>query len=92
MNQSPSDKCGDCVWWHEGPLVCQACPNNPESETMKMPCSQCRVISSVSNSYEIHYEEDGLHLLCSKGCKDEWKELRATKEEWGKKTIFQLEH
>jgi hypothetical protein len=83
MNQPSSDKCGDCVWWQEGPLVCQACPNNPESETIKMPCSQCRIILSVSNSYEIHYEEDGLHLLCSKGCKGEWEELRAAKEEWG---------
>ena len=50
------------------------------------------MILFVSDFCGIHYEEDGLHLLCSKGCKDEWKELRATKEEWGKKTIFQLGH
>jgi hypothetical protein len=84
MNQAPSDKCGDCVWWYEGPLLCEACPNNPESETMKMPCSQCKMTLSVSSSHEIHYEEDGLHLLCSKECKNEWEGLRTTNEEWGK--------
>ena len=83
VNQLPSDKCGDCVWWYEGPQLCEGCPNNPESEAMKMPCSQCKKILSVSDFCEIHYEEDGLHLLCSKLCKNEWEGLRNTKEEWG---------
>jgi hypothetical protein len=83
MNQPPSEKCGDCVWWYEGPLLCEACPNNPESETMKMPCSQCKKILFVSDFCEMHFEEDGLHLLCSKECKNEWEGLWTTKEEWG---------
>ena len=23
MNQPLSDRCGDCVWWYEGPLLCE---------------------------------------------------------------------
>jgi hypothetical protein len=56
MNQLPSEKCGNCIWWYEGPLLCEGCPNNPESEARKMPCSQCKKILSVSDFCEIHYE------------------------------------
>jgi hypothetical protein len=59
---------------------------------MKIPCSQCKKTLSVTDFYEIHYEEDGLHLLCSKECKNEWEGLWTIKEAWGKKTIFQLGH
>ena len=31
MSGRPSDKCGNCVWWHEGSMLCQGCPNNPET-------------------------------------------------------------
>ena len=48
-----------------------------------MPCSQCKKILSVGDFYEIQYEEDGLHLLCSKKCKNECEGLWTTKEEWG---------
>jgi hypothetical protein len=83
MNQPPSDKCGDCVWWYEGALLCVGCPNNPESETMKIPCSQCKKTLSVTEFYEIHIEEDGLYFLCSKECKNEWEGLWTIKEAWG---------
>ena len=83
MNQLPSDKCGGCVWWYEGPLMCDGCPNNPQSETIKLHCSQCKEILFVGDFFEITFEEDRLHLLCGEGCKDRWKELRITKEEWG---------
>ena len=83
MNQAPSDKCGDCVWWYEGPILCEGCPDNLKSEAMKMPCSQCSKILSVSDFCEIHYEEDGLHLLCSKESKNQWEGFWTTKEEWG---------
>ena len=81
MNEPPSEQCRDCVWWYEGPILCMGCPNNPESEIRKMPCSHCKEIIFLDKFYEITYEEDGLHLLCSKECQDKWKELRTTIEE-----------
>jgi hypothetical protein len=35
MEKRPSEKCGDCVWWYEEPILCEGCPNNPETETKK---------------------------------------------------------
>ena len=83
MNQRPSDKCGGCVWWYEGPLLCEGCPNNPEPEAIKMPCSQCEKILFLDDICEVAFEEDRLHLLCSTGCKVKWEEPRTTKEVWG---------
>jgi len=28
----PSEKCNGCIWWYEDPLLCQGCPNNPDTE------------------------------------------------------------
>ena len=81
MNQPLSDRCGNCVWWYEGPLLCEGCPNNPESEEMKLHCSQCKKFLFVGDSCEVAFEENRLHLFCSKGCKDKWEELRPKKEE-----------
>ncbi len=81
MNQRLSDKCGDCVWWYEGPLLCEGCPNNPASETMKLHCSQCEKNLVVGDSCEIAFENDRFHLFCSKGCKEKWEELRTSKQE-----------
>ena len=36
-----SMRCGDCVWWYEGPLMCDGCPNNPETSTAWNPCEGC---------------------------------------------------
>ena len=36
MNKPSSERCGECVWWYEGPILCQGCPNNPETETKKI--------------------------------------------------------
>jgi hypothetical protein len=35
MNGRPSERCGGCVWWHEGPLMCKGCPNNPDTRRKK---------------------------------------------------------
>ena len=83
MNQPLSDRCGDCVWWYEGPLLYEGCPNNSESEAMRLHCSQCEKTLLVGDSCEVAFEEDRLHLLCSKECKNQWEELWTTKEEWG---------
>jgi hypothetical protein len=83
MNQPLSDKCGDCFWWYEGPLLCEVCPYNPESETMKIPCSLCKKILSVIEFYEIHFEEGGPHFLCSKECKNKWEGLWTIKKALG---------
>jgi hypothetical protein len=32
MKHRPSDSCEDCFWWHEDPVLCEGCPNNPETE------------------------------------------------------------
>ena len=72
MHNSPSDRCGDCPWWHEGPIMCIDCPNHPEADTWNMPCSQCKQLLFVGEFYEIAFTEDGLLLLCSKKCKDRW--------------------
>jgi len=32
MTERPSEKCDDCIWWYEDPLLCQGCPNNPDTE------------------------------------------------------------
>jgi hypothetical protein len=61
--------------------MCIGCPHNPEAEIREMPCSNCRQIFAVDKFYEIAYEEDGLLLFCSKGCKDKWEELSTTEKE-----------
>ena len=76
MNEPLSEQCGDCVWWYEGPLLCEGCPNNPESEAMKMPCSHCKQIFITSKSYEIIFDESGIHFICSKECKEKWEGLK----------------
>ncbi len=35
MERRPGERCGDCVWWHEGPILCEGCPNNPETKAKK---------------------------------------------------------
>ncbi len=35
MERRPGERCGDCVWWYEGPILCEGCPNNPETEAKK---------------------------------------------------------
>jgi hypothetical protein len=32
MKHKPSERCEDCFWWHEDPVLCEGCPNNPETE------------------------------------------------------------
>ena len=32
MEQRPREKCDDCFWWYEDPLLCEGCPNNPRTE------------------------------------------------------------
>ena len=32
LDKAPGDECGDCIWWYEGPILCEGCPHNPESE------------------------------------------------------------
>ena len=39
---------------------------------MRLPCSQCQKTLFLGNFYEIVYSEDGIHLLCSKECKEKW--------------------
>jgi len=36
MNKPSSERCGECVWWYEGPILCQGCPNNSETETKEI--------------------------------------------------------
>jgi len=47
---------------------------------MRLHCSQCEKILLLGDSCEVAFEDDRLHLLCSKGCKDKWEELKTTKE------------
>lgn len=70
MNKPPSNKCGNCVWWYEGPLLCKGCPNNPETETMKVPRSQGKRVLFKGDLCQISYEENGFHMLCSEGGED----------------------
>jgi hypothetical protein len=35
MEQRPSEGCENCVGWHEDPLLCVGCPNDPESGKTK---------------------------------------------------------
>jgi len=72
MYNSLSDRCGDCVLWHEGPIMCIDCPNYPEVERYILPCSQCKQFLFVSQLYEIVFDKKGLFLFCSKECKEEW--------------------
>ena len=32
MEERRSEKCNDCIWWYEDPLLCQGCPNNLDTE------------------------------------------------------------
>lgn len=32
MKERPSEKCDDCIWWYEDPLLCDGCPNNSGTE------------------------------------------------------------
>jgi RNase P subunit RPR2 len=47
---------------------------------MKLHCSQCKKILVVGDSCEIAFENDRVHLFCSKGCKEKWEERRSTKK------------
>ena len=47
MNKPPSDKCGECVWWNEGPILCDGCPNNPETETKKAGGELCPITKKI---------------------------------------------
>jgi hypothetical protein len=39
---------------------------------MRLPCSQCQKILFLGSFYEIVYNENGIHMLCRKECKDKW--------------------
>ena len=54
---------------------------NKENYTMRSACLQCQRILFLDDFYEIVYNEDGLHLLCSKECKDKWDEISSTRLE-----------
>ena len=45
MERRPSEQCEDCIWWHEEPLLCKGCPNNPE--TADTPKSHLNETSTV---------------------------------------------
>jgi hypothetical protein len=72
MHNPPSNRCGDCLWSHAGPIKCLDCPNYPEADRWILPCSQCKQFVFVSQLYEIAFEKKGLFLFCSKECKDKW--------------------
>ena len=72
MYNSPSDRCGDCPWWHEGPIMCIDCPNHTVADRYILPCCQCKQFLFVSQLYEIDFEKKGLFLFCNQECKEEW--------------------
>ena len=72
MHNPPSDRCGVCLWWHKGAIMCIDCPTYPEAERYILPCSQCKQFLFVSQLYEIIFDKKGLFLFCSKECKDKW--------------------
>jgi hypothetical protein len=45
---------------------------------MRLPCSQCQEALFLGSFYEIVYSDDGIHLLCSKECKEKWDFLDRT--------------
>lgn len=45
---------------------------NKGTFTMRLPCIQCRRTFYLGNFYEAVHCDAGIHLLCSKECKDEW--------------------
>jgi len=60
--------------------MCDGCPNNPQTEPIRVHCSICNEALFLGDFFEITFAEDRLQLLCSNGCKDRWKEPRITKE------------
>jgi hypothetical protein len=47
---------------------------------MKVPCTQCNEVFSLNDFFEAVYCDDGVVLLCSKDCKDEWTSSVEPKE------------
>jgi len=51
---------------------------------MKLVCSQCNKILKTLDQDDLTrllHSDEGVHIFCSKGCKDSWPQLIVTEEE-----------
>jgi len=39
---------------------------------MGLLCAQCKIIFPVDHLFEVLYDSEGIHFICSKECSDKW--------------------